>query len=534
MTSLSRTRPSRTCLSSTRICRHVAFAGLAALMLGPAAAQAEDPVFFDLPAALLERLGRTQTEAQLVERMLQELRQADVNGDGLDQDDLSLAQEVERAQARAGALSRAMGFDLDGDGTVTQDEVARVAAYQSRRNNATQEKLQKFVDGMVKQVMAADRDGDGKLTIAELLQPGDAEASSNRRSARSAGLLELDLDGDGRVTESEVTEIAQRSFRAVDYDGDGTLSNEETKLLAPARSLAQALRSAMPCDLPPPGDTDQVVVFGAYDGDLQPTVTIAGQDTTTSMMRIEIEPGDAPLYLVLEAQFPTIWQFSGAIERLSRVAVMPGYAGKNKAGGGTGLIGVPQEKIAFLPAGSCGKPYHDPTSQPAQVRARVVEKLTARPPAAVLGVYSAKAIRLPSGVVADAAPGNKTAGTSGNDWIIVMPNSDAPAAGRKWKDREDSYADPANIVAVDPADVIAPVLAQSYEVLPNQYGLRQLVEEGKLERTDKGYRIVKPIPRFPPGLTGAHYAAFILPQGMPMPAGDSGHSEIILEAPGAQ
>jgi len=77
--------------------------------------------------------------------------------------------------------------------------------------------------------------------------------------------------------------------------------------------------------------------------------------------------------------------------------------------------------------------------------------------------------------------------------------------------------------------VLAPGKVEPYEVLPRQYGLRQLVEQGKLERTEDGYRIVQPIPRFPTGLAGAHRVTFYLPEGMPIPSGDLGHSELILE-----
>lgn len=503
-------------------------------MSASGAAWPEDPPFFDVPSALLDRLAKAQTEQQLVDRLLKELRQADADGNGLNRADVDLAAQVEQAQKRGAILGRALAYDLDNDGVVTADEVARVAAYQSQRNDASKERQQKFVETMVAQTMLADRDGDGKLTMAEMLQSDADTAKPNRRTEFALQLLELDQDRDGTLSEDEAAEAARRAFRTADYDGDGQLSAEEVKLLAPARRLAQALRGAKPCDLPAAGDSDQVVVFGAYNGGYQPNVTVAGQDVQTSLMKLEIEPGNTPLYLVIEAQFPTIWQLTGAVERVARAVVLPGYSGAKDGrspGGGAGLIGLPREKITFLPAGSCGKPYHDPEGEQAQVRARVVERLTGHAPVAALGTYSAWTVRLPSGQVAEDKPTQRARGTEGNDIIILTPEPRIPEEERKWKGHEDSYGNAANLIDVDPADVISPLPAEVYQVLPHQYGLRQLVEEGKLERTKDGYRIVQAIPRFPPGLTGAHYTTFILPQGMPMPAGDSGHSKIILEKP---
>jgi len=72
------------------------------------------------------------------------------------------------------------------------------------------------------------------------------------------------------------------------------------------------------------------------------------------------------------------------------------------------------------------------------------------------------------------------------------------------------------VVSIDPANVLAPGPAERYVVLPNYFGLRQLVAEGKLERTENGYKIIQPITHFPADTD----ARFILPEGITLPTGE--------------
>ena len=85
------------------------------------------------------------------------------------------------------------------------------------------------------------------------------------------------------------------------------------------------------------------------------------------------------------------------------------------------------------------------------------------------------------------------------------------------------------------AAVVPP--AEPYVVLPEAFGLAQLTASGDLQfRGDPNFLpifyIARPIPRFPAGLYGAEAASFILGRGVPMPAGDPGHSCVISEATG--
>jgi hypothetical protein len=93
------------------------------------------------------------------------------------------------------------------------------------------------------------------------------------------------------------------------------------------------------------------------------------------------------------------------------------------------------------------------------------------------------------------------------------------------------------LVDIDPTTVVPPGLAEAYEVFPAEMGLAQLVASGALVATGDGgfpdqYRIAQPIPRFPAGLTGSHAVVFVLERGVPLPAGDAGHSCVLSEKTG--
>jgi hypothetical protein len=517
---------------------------LLAVSLGLApAALAEDPPFSDLPPYLLERLTRGGALEDFLKTLTQEMQRADLDDNGLDRQDMEIAQQIQAAQYRATMMQQIVSYDLDGNGELGKDEAARAVAYQMgrRTGESDADAVRKQVAAMTGRIMMLDGNGDGIVTLAESMKAARPEEQQDRRFARTESLLALDPNKDGRLTAAELDEAARTAFGAVDYDHDGTISSSEAKLLAPARQFQQQMQQAMPCDLPKPGAEDELAVLGIYDGVLQPNVTVAGQDETTQLTLIDIEPGDRPLYLVLTSYTAMIWQFRGATDRLARAVVVRGYiSGQQPDLAGAGVIGLGADKVTFLPRGSCGKSFNKADSKEAQLMSRIIARVTGRVPDAMRGIYSAKTIAMPSGA-ASAKEGDKDLiiPGDGNDVVVLGKNTGGVRIiqgenGLPLAAHEDWLAKESNLATVDPTKVVAPGTVETYEILPHQYGLRQLVREGKLERTESGYRILQPIARFPTGLAGAHGVKFILPEGVPMPGGDAGHSQIILEKKPAQ
>jgi len=515
----------------------------AASLAAAPAALAEDPAFSDLPPYLLNRLNRGGTLQDLLQNLTQELQRADLDDNGLDRQDLEIAKQIAAAQYRANMMQQIVTYDLDGNGELGKDETARAVTYQMgrRSGDADAASVQKRVTMMTERIMALDQNGDGIVTLAEGMQAAQPEEQQDRRYERSESLLALDPNQDGRLTAAELDEAARKAFNAVDYDHDGTLSRSELKLLAPARQFQQQLQQAMPCDLPKPGAEEELTVLGVYDGVLQPNVTVAGQDGTTQLTVVDIEPGDKPLYLMLTSYSAMIWQFQGATDRIAHAVVVRGYiSGQKPELAAAGIIGLDAGKVTFLPRGSCGHSFFKTESEEAQLMSRVIARVTGRVPDTLFGIYSAKSIAMPSGT-SSAKEGDKDliiVPGGGDDLVVIGKNKNTRIiqgeSGMSLAAHEDWLAKESNLATVDPAKVVAPGKVETYEILPHQYGLRQLVQEGKLERTEFGYRILQPVARFPSGLSGGHRVTFILPEGTPMPGGDAGHSNIVLEKKPAQ
>jgi hypothetical protein len=82
--------------------------------------------------------------------------------------------------------------------------------------------LQDFVKRRASRQLAADTDGDGKVSKAEFLAAAKAgKADPTRRFAR------LDRNGDGLLDKSEIETMLSRRFKRLDADGDGVASSAE-------------------------------------------------------------------------------------------------------------------------------------------------------------------------------------------------------------------------------------------------------------------------------------------------------------------
>ena len=61
------------------------------------------------------------------------------------------------------------------------------------------------------------------------------------------------------------------------------------------------------------------------------SVTIGSQDVATRTGTIVVERGREPLYLVVGSFLPTIWRFSGAVERVERLLIPLELVGRERA-----------------------------------------------------------------------------------------------------------------------------------------------------------------------------------------------------------
>ncbi|MEM7223390.1 MAG: hypothetical protein AAF495_10450 [Pseudomonadota bacterium] len=468
----------------------------------------------DLPPVLIVTARRGLTVEQYLAQVLKPLRSADLDRDGLDQQDIDDAESVALAGARASQVGRILAHDLDNDGRVTRDEALRAAGRKKGLSIAGTESggisspERDRVEKQIDKLMQSDSNGDGTIDFDEMRSV--QERSARRTSAKTNSLrqlLALDPNQDGRLTSQELSRLAQDTFARIDRDGDGVISSAEDKSLMSARKTAMAAAKAGPCTVPKPSVGSQVVLTGVYEGQGLSTVAVAGPDRVTTTATITVESGEAPLYILLTSYDAMVWQFDGAVERVSQVVVA---SRGNSRGVGAGVTGVPRERVSFIAPGTCFGYFHEVESDKAKAAHASIKQAIGRDVDRVNGIYGAWRVSLPSG----------------RNEKAVRPRSVSPPQGVDPTTWQALYRfSPGGIVEFDPATIVSPAPVDRYDVLPQQAGLAQLLQEGSLERRKPGvYHIVRPIARFPAGLAGAHSVKFVLAEGLPMPAGSPGHS----------
>lgn len=480
------------------------FSAVLALAAGDAAAQ-QAPTPQQTEAFSRNMMLNAYVE-QFVAQAMQPFRQADVDVDGLDAGDVAMARRRVEARDRGGRALLFVSADLDADGVVTAEERA-LATPPFRRLSAGR------ADNSV--LARLDRDGDGRVTLQEVL----AEPVQPQAPSREVGLevfMTFDADKDGRVTAVEAETALRRIFVSFDANGDGLVDFSEG---VATRRAAELGRQAPTCELPRADADQQIVAFGLYEGDAVPSATVVGQDEESTTAEVVIEEGDTPLYLVLTSYDAMIWRVTGAKDRVARLVLSSFKSNpadkKNPSNlSAAGAVGVPANKVTVAPQGCLGYFYKRGSREESSVRA-AIQSAAGRAPDAMGGAYDAITVTLPS-MQAVKAKASRDPDTTP---IGFDPQT--------WRDAV--RFTPGGVVDIDPATVVSGAPAVAYEVLPQQIGLAKLVGEGAIERAGWGFRIVKPIPRFPAGLNGAHAVGFLLATGVPWPKGAPGHSCVVAE-----
>jgi hypothetical protein len=270
------------------------------------------------------------------------------------------------------------------------------------------------------------------------------------------------------------------------------------------------------CIMPAAGADDRVIVY-ADDIDAISNVTVAGQDEVTFYTRIEIEPGFQRLYFILPTSHPTIFEFTGATHRVSHVAMIAAPRFMNAAVPPVGAVGLRAQRVSVHHA--CAG-YLDYFSRRWESSAR--EEF-----AAVVGVPVTDVTQTEH-VYSTAFPSRVTTP------YTARTQRPARVPEEVWTQHRRFYR--GDLPDINPRNVVG-ARAERYDILPNQWGLVQLLENGTLrymggEPFHGVYRVERPMARYPAGLHGAHRVLFDLPAGMPAPEGDPG-AACVLFANGA-
>jgi hypothetical protein len=254
------------------------------------------------------------------------------------------------------------------------------------------------------------------------------------------------------------------------------------------------------------------------------SVTLGSQDAVVHAGRVVVERGREPLYLVMPTYSATIWQFSGAVERIERV-VMTSAIAAPRTGNAlqaplVGATGIAPERISFLGRPDCVEYFSEIPSSSSLRTIAAVRNAIGKEPDVVAFKYSVNSFTVPSGKID--MPGDELQ----QPLFTKKPvGSDRARESMYWFFR-------GGVIDIDPKTVVASAPAAAYEVLPSQAGLAQLLETGALTQNSSREYIVRQKIRFPPGLYGAHSVTFLIMKGAPYPDGDPGHSCVVMEEAG--
>ncbi|WP_084399867.1 hypothetical protein [Henriciella aquimarina] len=304
---------------------------------------------------------------------------------------------------------------------------------------------------------------------------------------------------------------------------DRLLSPGENKVIT--GSTAEAFEIPGPrekrptCVLPEASRDAEIVTVKGVNSEALSTVALGDINRTTYALQLEVERGDVPLYLVLNAINTALWTFDGAVERVEKVVVQQGLYEP------AGVAGLPAEKVVFVPKRACIEHVEltrsgiVPSSKPDPE----LNSALGRAPDHVLSYQNINKVAVPSGEVLD---------PDGND----LTNNGYGGRSPEFTGRQSESVrlwHPSGVIEINPDEVVSEGHVVAYDVLPEAAGLQQLIDEGRIRKIGTGrhdhdrYEILKPFPRIPAGLSGARSVEFVLPAGIPVPEVARSHSVVI-------
>jgi Ca2+-binding EF-hand superfamily protein len=492
----------------------------------------------------LQQLPPGQTLERYQSALRNDFANVDADADGeITQRDVDLHILMEGVAARRTAIMTVFGYDLDGDGYVTEDEVRRSMAYNLRAQTAAANKVDgvqpanadaiaRQIDNVVRTIVALDTDKDGRVSLAEGVKYGLAGAERRAisgQAARARQLLTIDGVANGVLTLAAYQAAGEALFRQVDADKDGAVSQQEL-----TDHATRAERAG--CEMPAASDKARVVLLSSYQTEALSSVALGSQDSVVHAGRVVIEPGDEPLYVVIASYSATIWQFSGAVERVERLVMSSTVSGPNGVNASqpplVGATGLAPDKVSFLNKANCLTYFPEHPSSSSLLTVAAVRTATGKAPQTVAARYSVAVFNLPSGTIESVREQKrapliieKTQGTLkliGDASNVIVQTGPSRAKDELYR------FSPGGVIEIDPKSVVSNVPAARYEVLPQQAGLVQLLASGALQQNGLGEFIVSEKIRFPAGLNGAHSVTFLVLSKVPYPDGDPGHSCVIV------
>lgn len=180
----------------------------------------------------------------------------DPEGDGYRSHERDVAALERSASQRVRSISKWLKLDLDGDGSVTQQELRDLSnrPFNTQRISGvrkspvispTKEQAETVYQAIVEGAELPDLNGDGTVTIEEMLQKSREIAAENslKRNRRSSFNISFsyDTDKDGAVSKAEYLAAIRNMFVKFDTNKDNTLDRDEVRELRDIYILTRTL-----------------------------------------------------------------------------------------------------------------------------------------------------------------------------------------------------------------------------------------------------------------------------------------------------
>ncbi|HZG27394.1 MAG TPA: EF-hand domain-containing protein [Ensifer sp.] len=208
---------------------------------GPASDAQKSPV----PGWLVSLVAQgTESNLEKTQLRLTSVFDQVTNGSGVASYELFKWKEAAlRAQRRSMLLSSMLTKDINGDGTITKDELdifyAPTSTAKLQTNlgitvTPTKEQQAEILQKAEEKDFKLDTNGDGRITFEEMLQDANKKLEGENVGSypsvlNSDKLMMLDANSDGVVTRDEYLASVTKAYKQVDTNGDGIISQQEMR-----------------------------------------------------------------------------------------------------------------------------------------------------------------------------------------------------------------------------------------------------------------------------------------------------------------
>jgi len=403
----------------------------------------------------------------------------------------TLAMEFSKRPEQSAQTYRRTFSKLAVDGIVTTDSLQVIANKIAARERAS----------VIAKILGADINGDGSISVNEALSLSQTQTYNwSSQTPRYLPLGDADSNGDGMITMSEILQFSRNSrqisklinnsrelaINSFDANKDGIINTQELDEGLSALAESSVKRQLRPTSKPTintppkecipasPKENTEVIFVSGYEGSGLSSVALTGMDRESEVARLVIEKGDRPLYIVATSHTPLVWKIEGDVSRVARFVTQPNH---NIKGPGVGVVGLPKDKVEFIGRG-CLNNFWDSSNVKAIQAKALWGKVVGKPPDNIYGNYKIVSLHLPSGKNTD-----KKA-------ISEMQLKSRVRQGDTFGLYRYTIE---GLITIEPKDVIAPSPVKTYDVMPQQAGLVQLVKSGHMVAIERGaFKIVKP------------------------------------------